>query len=231
MRPSTSSYTEPRDVEFLCATGGGHKFPKDRKTKKLLIWLNYSARSYIASPSIGNTLWRVCSSRVPEVNRFGWNLGHSVHMVCRWPWQILGAIRAEATARERSDICFLWGNQRATSLTSGRPNFTKFAHKTWICVAMNLLGTNFWKSSRKGYFFQKGNFWAKIDQRLPTSDGYNSLMIWIDENSWPTGPSAECRLSVLTAGISSRSFPWPAGCAHGRDFPIRHQPSFTCLKN
>ena len=62
--------------------------------------------------NIGNTLW--CVSTVfthlaitpLEVNQFGLNLGHSKHIVCRWPWQILGAISAEATARERGECLF-----------------------------------------------------------------------------------------------------------------------------
>ena len=33
---------------------------------------------------------------------------------------------------------------------SGQPNFTKFAHKTWICEVVNPFGTKFSKSSRKG---------------------------------------------------------------------------------
>jgi len=50
-------------------------------------------------PNIGNTLSRVSTlftlSTItpPEVNRFGWNLGHSEYSVCRWPWQILGGIQ------------------------------------------------------------------------------------------------------------------------------------------
>jgi len=41
--------------------------------------------------------------------------------------------------------------------------------------------------------------------------------------SWPpTG----CWLSILTVGINSKSCPWPADCAHGLHFQIRHQ-TFT----
>ena len=35
-----------------------------------------------------------------------WNLGHSENIVYRWRWQILGAIRAEARARELGEILF-----------------------------------------------------------------------------------------------------------------------------
>ena len=41
-------------------------------------------------------------------------------------------------------------------MISGQPNFTKFAHKTWIYVAMNSIEEHFWKFVRKGSFFQKG---------------------------------------------------------------------------
>jgi len=51
----------------------------------------------------------------------------------------LAAIRAEPKARERGGFLFLlWsGKQLAISPTAGRPNITKFAHKTLIYVAMN----------------------------------------------------------------------------------------------
>jgi len=48
------------------------------------------------------------------VHAFGYNsagsepiwmkFGDSEYIVCCWPWRILGAIRAEATARERGDF-------------------------------------------------------------------------------------------------------------------------------
>jgi len=36
----------------------------------------------------------------PKVNRFGWNPEHYEYILRGWSWQILGAIRAVATARE-----------------------------------------------------------------------------------------------------------------------------------
>ena len=68
----------------------------------------------VASPSIGNTLWRTSTTFTrsaitpPGLNGFGWNLGHSEYIVWSWPWQILGAIRAEATAGARAEIFFVW---------------------------------------------------------------------------------------------------------------------------
>ena len=67
-----------------------------------------------ASPSIANTLWRVWTMFArsaitpPEVNGFGWNLGNSESMVWRCPWQILGAIRAEAASGGRAEILFFF---------------------------------------------------------------------------------------------------------------------------
>jgi len=66
----------------------------------------------IASPSNGNTLWRVSTTFTrsaitpPDVNGCGWNLEHSEHIVWSWPWQILGAIRAEARAGARAEFLF-----------------------------------------------------------------------------------------------------------------------------
>jgi len=40
----------------------------------------------------------------PKVNWFGWNLEHSERIVKGWLWQILGAIRAVATAWEPVDM-------------------------------------------------------------------------------------------------------------------------------
>jgi len=74
-----------------------------------VIWMIFTLREAIASPSIGNTLWRVwavitrSAITPPEVNGFGRALEHSEYIVCRWPCQILGAIRIEARARERGE--------------------------------------------------------------------------------------------------------------------------------
>jgi len=60
-----------------------------------IIWLEARLQ-----PNIWNTLSLIstvftCSAiTLLEVNRFAWDLGHSIF--CRWPWQILDAICAEA---------------------------------------------------------------------------------------------------------------------------------------
>jgi len=41
----------------------------------------------------------------PKVNRFGENLEHSEHILGGWFWQLLGAIRAVASAGEPGEIC------------------------------------------------------------------------------------------------------------------------------
>jgi len=83
----------------------------------------------------------------PEVNGFGWNLGNSEYIGWSWPWQILGAIRAEARAGDLAEVLFfLSGKQRTTLPISGQPIFTKFAHKTWFCEAVNPFGNIFFEN-------------------------------------------------------------------------------------
>ena len=65
----------------------------------------------------------------PEVNGFGWNLGNSEYIV--WSWTTLP--------------------------TSGRPNFTKFAHKTCFRVRMHPFEKRLWKCAHKGSFSKTSN--------------------------------------------------------------------------
>jgi len=65
-----------------------------------------------------------------------------VYIVWGWPWQILGAIGAEARAAEPGEILFFLSGKQPTILPiSLRPNFTKFEHNTSIGVVMNSVGT------------------------------------------------------------------------------------------
>ena len=63
-----------------------------------------------ASPSIGNALWCVSTMFTrsaitpPAVNGYGWNWGNSEYIVWSWPWQNLGAIRAEARAGDLAEV-------------------------------------------------------------------------------------------------------------------------------
>ena len=91
---------------------------------------------------------------VPEVNRFGWNLGHSEHTVCRWLWQILGRDLRRSDSETVRWIFFFSGKQRAIFRTSHRPYFTKFAHKTWS-VRWWILRNRILKISHKRSFLQR----------------------------------------------------------------------------
>jgi len=88
-------------------------------------------------PNIGFTLWRVLAVFTrfaitpPEVNRFGWNLKHSEYTVGGWPWHILSAFRAVATAGEPGEILFFCkvNNARFHRFPVGQI-FTKFKCNT-----------------------------------------------------------------------------------------------------
>jgi len=147
----------------------------------------------------------------PRVNGFGWNLGHSEYVVFSWPLQILGGIRAEARAGERAEILFLLSSKQHTTLPiSGQPNFTKFAHNTWIWEMVNPFGIHFWKFVRKGSFFQKGQLLRERRQRLSTSGRDFAEMNTNLGKSRLVGTPTECWLSIRTVGINSKSFLWPA---------------------
>jgi len=64
------------------------------------------------------------------------------YIVGGWPWQILGLIRAVATAGEPGEI-LLSGKQRTISPISVRQNFTKYEHNTSTGVAMKTFVTEF----------------------------------------------------------------------------------------
>ena len=109
-----------------------------------------------ASPSIANTLLRVwtmftrSSITPPEVNGFGWNLWISEHIARSCPWQILGAIRAEAAAGARSEILFICplNNARFHRLPVGQ--ISRNLHKkTCFRVDMWGFGKHLWKFTRK----------------------------------------------------------------------------------
>jgi len=85
------------------------------------------------------------------VHAFGYNSAGSEPI-----WMKFGVLRVQClllaladfgrdprTRERRIFVVFLSGKQRAISPTSRWPNFTKFAHKKWICVVMNLFRTEF----------------------------------------------------------------------------------------
>ena len=99
----------------------------------------------------------------PNVNRFGWNLEHSEYIVGGWPWQILGAIHAVATAGQTDEVLFLSSKQCTISSIFRRPNFTKFEHNTSIGVTIKtFVTTEFWKFYRKGRSSKKRKTVSKI---------------------------------------------------------------------
>ena len=102
-------------------------------------------------PNIGFTLRRVLavftrSAITPmKVNRFGWNLEHSEYIVGGWPWRILGAIRAVATAGQPGEIFCQVSNARFHRFPVGQIsrnlNTTRRSLSRWKIV--------------RGHFFQK----------------------------------------------------------------------------
>ena len=120
----------------------------------------------------------------PEVNRFGLNLGNSEYVVWSSPWQILGAIRAETRAGDFAEVLFfLSSKQRTTLPISGQPNFTKFAHKTCFCEAVNPFGIILWKCALKGSFFQKPWSSSTISDFKPRFLG-NDYKSWKIMTDW-----------------------------------------------
>ena len=90
-----------------------------------------------------------------------------------WPWQILGAIRAVATAGEIGEILWVFfvRKQRTISPISLQSAFTKFEHNMSVGVAMKTFGTEFRKFYRMGLFFPKNIL------RLANLGRHNSAMI------------------------------------------------------
>jgi len=56
----------------------------------------------------------------PKVNRFGWILEHFEYIIGGWPWQILGAIAAIATAREPVEFFCQVSNARFADFLSAK---------------------------------------------------------------------------------------------------------------
>ena len=126
--------------------------------------------------------WKHFVARFNDVHASGYNSAGSERIWMKfgelrvyfwsWCWQILGEIRAEARAGDRTEILFfLWGKQRTTLPISGQPYFTKFAHKTWICVA--ILSENIFENLPvRGLFLPKRSTFAWTSSRLPTRPRY-----------------------------------------------------------
>ena len=129
-----------------------------------------------ASSSIANTLWRIwkmftrSAITPPEVNGFWWNLANSEFIVWICPWQILGAIRAEAAAAARAEILFFCplNNARFHRLPVGQ--ISRNLHKRRVsvcsCGALENICENL---PVRGLFPKKPPFWLDRSQRFPTS--------------------------------------------------------------
>ena len=85
----------------------------------------------------------------PKVNRFGWTLEHSEYVVGSWPWQILGAIRAVATAEKPGK--FLSCKQRTIS----PHDFGQISRNLTTRRSVSLW--KLWKFYRKGSFSKKNS--------------------------------------------------------------------------
>jgi len=109
----------------------------------------------------------------PDVNGFGWNLGNSEYIVCSCPWQILGAIRAEAIAGPRAEILFFFcplNNARFHRLPVGE--ISRNLHKkTCFRVRMCRFGKHLRNFALKGFFPKNLKRWVIFvnDFRLPES--------------------------------------------------------------
>jgi len=118
---------------------------------------------------------------LPEVNGFGWNLGNSDYIVWSYPWQIFGAIRAEAGAR--AEILFFCPLNHARFHRLPVGQISQNLHKkTCFCVLLCRFGKHLWKFARKGSFFPKKTSifaWSKS-----TISDFRPRFLWNDYKSW-----------------------------------------------
>jgi len=170
-----------RSEESLCRTVSGSQYIGSFSMLVGLLVLVDTTRCSIyllgeeASPSIGNTLWRVSTmfTRLAITPDLDENFGT--------PSILFGAGRGRSWARSaqkreretlRKFCFFLSGKQRTTLPIFGQPNFTKFAHKTWFCAMVNPFGIIF--LPLRSLFFQNNR---DHRQRFPTSSRDFSEMI------------------------------------------------------
>ena len=91
-----------------------------------------------------------------------------------WPWQILGAICAVATAEEPGEILLLF------FVFSRRPNFTKFEHKTSVGVTVTIktFEQNFENFTLRVVFKKKTK---KILKNVHVADIYVGVLMYADD--------------------------------------------------
>ena len=177
-----------------------------------------------ASRSIANTLWRVWTMFTrsaitpPEVNGFGWNLGNSEYVVRSCPWQILGAIRAEAAAGTRAEILFFCPLNNALFHRLPVGQISRNLHKKMrFRVRMWGFGKHLWKFARKGSFSQNLHFCLiKVNYfRLPESISPKWLQILESHDRLDRLWNVDF---PLTPSEWAQWFPWPVARAHGEQF-------------
>ena len=120
---------------------------------------------------------------LPEVNGFGWNLGNSEYIVWSWPDRFWARSTQKQEQETLRTFCFLSGKQRTNLPICGQPIFTKFAHKTCFCEAVNPFGNIFWKFALKGSFSKK-TLIILNDFRLQAAISRKWLQIWEHDDSW-----------------------------------------------
>jgi len=114
---------------------------------------------------------------------------------------------SESWRARRNFVFFCQVKARTTLQISSRPNFTKFEQNTSVGIAMNPVGTEFWKFSCRGRFSKKVE---KIDifQHIVTSRHHNSAEL-IDQQKFITKwPFYGMSSFHFTIEIKSKSFPW-----------------------
>jgi len=120
-----------------------------------------------ASPSIGNTLWRVSTmfTRLvitpPEENGFGWNLGYSEYILWSWPWQTLDTIRAETGAGEWAEFFCPANNARLCRFPVSqisRNLHTRRGSERWWILSENICEN----LPVRGLFSKKVNFCVNV---------------------------------------------------------------------
>jgi len=104
----------------------------------------------------------------PKVHRFGWHLQLSEYIVGGWLLQILGVIRAVATAGEPGEIFCHVSYARFDRFPVG--HISRNLHTTRRSVSL-------WKLSEKGVVFPKTCKNLKFFKGLATSGRHNSAMI------------------------------------------------------
>jgi len=175
-----------------------------------------------ASPSIGNTLWRVSTMFTrpaitpPEVYGFGWNLGTLSILSGAGPDRFWARF---AQKREReSELKFFCEVNNARLCRFPVSQILRNLHTRRGSKRWQILSEKHFKNlpvrgliSKKATFGRPSSTTSDFRPRYLRND-YKSRKVM-------TGcQPMECWLSVCTLGINLKSFPWPAGCVQETTF-------------